>query len=68
MATIEDRIKEIFSTINFDDPELQEFENSSKEFEEMVSKGIVKKRGYTLLTVEGASQPSLSFNNVGMVV
>ena len=68
MATIEERITEIFSTINFDDPELQEFENSSKEFEEMFSKVIVKKRGYTLLTVEGASQPSLSFNNVGMAV
>lgn len=68
MATIEEKLKEIFSTMNFEDSELQEFEKSSKEFEEMVSKGIVKKRGYTLLTIEGASQPSLSFNNVGMAV
>lgn len=68
MATIDDRLKELFSTMNSEDSELQKFEKSSKEFEEMVSKGIVKKRGYTLLTVDGASQPSLSFNNVGLAV
>ena len=62
MQTIEDRLKEIFSTANFDSSKLEEFEKSSKEFEEMVSKGIAKRRGYTLLTIEGASFPSLAFN------
>ena len=68
MITIEDRLKEIFLTVDFDDAKLQDFEKSTKEFEEMVSKGIVKKRGYTLLTIEGASLPSLSFNNIEMSV
>lgn len=68
MTTIEDRLKEIFLTVNFDDAELQDFEKSAKEFEKMVSKGIVKKRGYTLLTIEGASLPSLSFNSIEMSV
>lgn len=62
MQTIEDKLKEIFSNMDFSSANLQEYEKSSKEFEEMVSKGIAKRRGYTLLTVEGASYPSLAFN------
>lgn len=66
MQTIEDRLKEIFSTTNFNSSELEEFEKSSREFEEMVSKGVVKRRGYTLLTVEGASYPSMAFNTANI--
>lgn len=66
MQTIEDRLKEIFSTTNFNSSELEEFEKSSREFEEMVSKGIVKRRGYTLLTVEGASYPLMAFNTANI--
>ena len=66
MQTIEDRLKEIFSTTNLNSSELEEFEKSSREFEEMVSKGIAKRRGYTLLTVEGASYPSLAFNTINV--
>lgn len=66
MQTIEDKLNEIFSNIDFRSADLQEYEKSSKEFEEMVSKGVVKRRGYTLLTVEGASYPSLEFNTVSV--
>lgn len=66
MATIENKLKEIFANADFDSVELQEFEKSSKEFEEMVSKGIIKRRGYTLLTIERASNPSLAFNTMGV--
>ncbi len=61
MQTIENRINEILSNTDFDSLELQKYEKSSKEFEEMVSKGITQRRGYTLLTVE-ASYPSFTFN------
>lgn len=66
MATIEEKLKEVSANADFDSAELQEFEKSSKEFEEMVSKGLIKRRGYTLLTIERASNPSLAFNVAGV--
>lgn len=64
MQTIEDKLKEVLANTDFDFSELQKYEESLKEFDEMVSKGIVKRRGYTLQTVEEASYPSLTFNAI----
>lgn len=64
MKKAEEKIKEIISNTDFDPNELQKYEKSLKEFEEMVSKGMVKRRGYTLLTIEEATFPTMTFNSM----
>lgn len=43
----------IVSEDNFDKAELAKFESASKSFEQMVEKGIAKKRGYQLASILG---------------
>ncbi|OQB12791.1 MAG: hypothetical protein BWY15_02085 [Firmicutes bacterium ADurb.Bin193] len=65
MPTIE---KKLIDTIKSesqkfkDDPKIKAFEAASHEFKHLVEQGIIKERGYNLLTVENAHLNRLQFN------
>ncbi len=37
---------------NYNSEELRSFEEAIKDFEELINKGLIKKRGYNLITIE----------------
>jgi hypothetical protein len=46
-----------------DDATLASFEHASVEFEKLVQSGIVKRRGYNLMTIEGKHLQQFSINS-----
>ncbi len=42
---------------------LNGFEDANKEFDKLIEKGLVKRRGYTLKTVQGVHLNRLVFNS-----
>jgi ribosomal protein S20 len=65
MKTIE---KEFLSTLKTQtkkfsqDESLKDLEKSLVSFDDMVKKGLVKKRGYNLQSIEDAHKPSMCYN------
>lgn len=51
MGTVEKRLKTVTANYNSDDNKLRQFEEATKEFNDLVSRGIAKSRGYNLPTV-----------------
>ena len=62
MQELENKLKGLLTMPPFDSSQLEDFEKASKEFDEMVSKGLVKRRGYTLQTIDKVWYPSVTFN------
>lgn len=66
MATnIEKRVKETLKKVSGEqgrDDKLSEYEEALKEFNELVEKGITKKRGYTLMTSSEIYNQSIGLN------
>jgi hypothetical protein len=65
---IDDKIKELvvsFEKDNKNDEKITAFENASKKFNELISKGLTKKRGYNLLSVVDKQDVNfVSFNKM----
>ena len=62
MGKLSKEVENIIKNKDFlNDPILKKFEEASKEFERMVEAGIVKRRGYTLLTITD-HLPVVKFN------
>lgn len=65
MGTIE---KNVISTVRTEtekfknDSKIKEFEKASAEFKSLIEKGLVKERGYNLLSVENAHLKGANFN------
>lgn len=47
---------------------LLEFEQASIEFEKLVERGIAKKRGYNLMTIEGKHLQQYSINTSSSII
>lgn len=66
MATnIEKRVKETLKKVSDEqglDDKLSDYEKALKEFNELVEKGITKRRGYTLMTSSEIYSQSISLN------
>lgn len=65
MGTIEKKMIETIKaeTEKFEnDPKVKEFEKANSEFKALIKEGIVKERGYNLLTVESAHLNGVHFN------
>lgn len=66
MATnIEEKLKEVLEKTSVDqqaDNKLSGFEKALEEFNELVDKGIIKERGYTLMTGSEMYNRDISFN------
>lgn len=45
------------------DPVIQEFEKAILEFQDLVQKGLAKKRGHNLLSISDNFHPQVRFNN-----
>lgn len=42
---------------------LEKFEKAAEEFEEMIKKGLVKRRGYNLMTIDNKHLNGCTFNS-----
>jgi len=66
MATnIEKKLREVLEKTSEEqqaDNKLSDFEKALKEFNELVDKGIIKERGYTLMTGSEIYNQNISFN------
>lgn len=66
MAThIEEKLRETLEKVSEDqkaDNKLSGFEKALEEFNELVEKGIIKERGYTLMTGSEMYNRNISFN------
>lgn len=66
MATnIEEKLKEVLEKTSADqqaDNKLSSFEKALEEFNELVDKGIIKERGYTLMTGSEMYNRDINFN------
>lgn len=65
MGGIEIKLKETLQTQEekfHDDPQFKEFEKANEEFKNLIQKGIIKERGYNLLTIESAHLNDFHFN------
>jgi len=66
MATnIEEKLREVLEKASADqqtDDKLSGFEKALEEFNELVDKGIIKERGYTLMTGSEMYNRDINFN------
>lgn len=66
MGTIEKELTDLFANkkdiSGVDSKSLDDLEKSVKDFHELLESGVVKPRGYNLLTIDG-NAPSFGFNN-----
>ena len=65
MENIEDQLKkavEVMASSFGDDPQIKELETANQEFQDLVSKGVIKQRGYNLLSKDEALTGRLIFN------
>ncbi len=63
--TLDKQVKETITeqSSKFDETqETKDFEKAIEEFERMVESGLVKKRGYTLMTIDDAHLHRATFN------
>lgn len=64
-TNIEKRVKETLKKVSDEqglDDKLSDYEKALKEFNELVEKGITKRRGYTLMTSSEIYSQSISLN------
>lgn len=65
METIEQKVREsLKNTVFAGDKEVEEFEKANQKFEELIEKGLIKKRGNNLLSVADAHVKRQAWFNV----
>lgn len=65
MKNIEDKLKEvcaIYKKTSNNSNIILEYEDSIRKFDELVSKGLVKHRGYNLKTIDNIDYHTVAFN------
>lgn len=65
MKSTEEKLKAVLDridSIKLDETVISDYEQMSKEFENLVERGVAKPRGYNLLTIEDAAVCDYSIN------